>query len=124
MCILNPPKLHGRSLIYTAVLFLGALSSASAQQGDDNCGRPGTPDERIAQCTSIIDSRRAKPLAVANALRVRGIAWRMKNDLDRAFADHDRAIQLDPKRAIFYSERGISFRQKGDVDRAIAEHTK
>jgi Tfp pilus assembly protein PilF len=124
MCILNPPKLHGRSLIYTAVLFLGALSSASAQQGDDNCGRPGTPDERIAQCTSIVDSRRAKPLEVANALRVRGIALRQKGEIDRAIADFDQAIKINPKDARFYNSRAIAWRMKNDLDRAFADHDK
>jgi tetratricopeptide (TPR) repeat protein len=99
---------------------------ASAQQGEDEgCGgRGGTPDERIAACTGIVESRLSKPLEVANALRVRGIALRQKGELDRAIADFDQAIKIDPQDARFYNSRGIALRMKNDLDRAIADHDK
>jgi tetratricopeptide (TPR) repeat protein len=125
--ILNCGKLRARSrrFIYAAVMLLCALP-ASAQQGEDEgCGRRGgTPDERIAACTGIVESRLSKPLEVANALRVRGIALRQKGELDRAIADFDQAIKIDPQDARFYNSRGIALRMKNDLDRAIADHDK
>jgi Flp pilus assembly protein TadD len=113
-----------RGFACTAAILLCVLTPASAQQGEDEgCGRPrGTPDERIAACTGIVESRRSKPLDVANALRVRGIALRQKGETDRAIADFDQAIKINPQDARFYNSRGIAWRMKNDLDRAIADH--
>ena len=42
-------------------------------------------------------------------------------DYDRAIADLDQAIELDPKFAAAYNSRGDTYIHKGDYDRAIAE---
>jgi hypothetical protein len=54
-----------------------------------------------------------------NAYFNRGLAFalRGKGDLDRALADYDRAIKLDPKQAKAYVARGLAFFGKGDLDR-------
>mgnify|MGYP001595382467 CR=1 FL=1 len=41
-----------------------------------------------------------------------------KGDYDRAIADYTRAIELDPKDAITYSNRGIVYYNKGEYDYA------
>ena len=46
---------------------------------------------------------------------------RNKGQYDRAIANYDKAIKLDPKFAIAYNNRGIAYGQKGDDDRAIAD---
>jgi tetratricopeptide (TPR) repeat protein len=43
---------------------------------------------------------------------------------DRAIADYDKTIALDPKYAIAYDNRGIAYKAKGDNDRAIADHNE
>jgi tetratricopeptide (TPR) repeat protein len=47
-----------------------------------------------------------------------------KGDLDRAIADYDRAIELDPDYAHTYFDRGFTYRRKGDQDRAIADYDR
>ena len=52
----------------------------------------------------------------------RGLAWRNKGDLDRAVADFDQAIKLDPKYVAALYNRGNVFFVKKDFDRAIADY--
>ena len=44
-----------------------------------------------------------------------------KRDFDRAAADYDQAIKLDPKFAPSYLNRGLLWQAKKDYDRAIAD---
>ena len=46
----------------------------------------------------------------------------MQGDTDRALADFDQAIKLDPKDALAYSNRGFAWRTKGDMARAAADY--
>ena len=52
------------------------------------------------------------------AVSTRGI----RGEYDRAIADFDKAIRLDPNNAEFYYKRGTAFINKGDYDRAIADY--
>lgn len=55
-------------------------------------------------------------------LRARGVAYSAKGDLDRAIADFDDAIRLNPKDKEAISNRGNAYRTKGDFGRAIADY--
>ena len=44
-----------------------------------------------------------------------------KGDQDRAIADYDQAIRLDPGLAHAYANRGSAYTDKMDYDRAIAD---
>ncbi len=44
--------------------------------------------------------------------------WDDKNDHNRAIADLDQAIRLDPKYSRAYNVRGVVWKKKGDLDRA------
>jgi tetratricopeptide (TPR) repeat protein len=48
-------------------------------------------------------------------------SYRLKGDLDRAIADCNQAIALDPKFAFAYSNRGDAYKAKGDNNRAAAD---
>ena len=47
-----------------------------------------------------------------------------KGDYDRAIADYDEAIRLDPRYAVAYYNRGVAYCDKGDYDRAIADYNE
>jgi lipoprotein NlpI len=55
-------------------------------------------------------------------LRARGVTYSAKGDLDRAIADFDDAIRLNPKDKEAVSNRGNAYRTKGDFGRAIVDY--
>jgi Tfp pilus assembly protein PilF len=48
----------------------------------------------------------------------------MKGDFDRAIANYDEAIRLDPKYVNAYNNRGNAWHEKGEYDRAIVDYTE
>jgi lipoprotein NlpI len=54
----------------------------------------------------------------------RGNAYSDKGDTDRAIADFNEAIRLDPTSAVAFDNRGSAYHDKGDNDRAIADYNE
>jgi lipoprotein NlpI len=54
----------------------------------------------------------------------RATAFNSKSDHDRAIADFDKTIALDPTLVLAYIGRATAFKSKGDHDRAIADFDK
>ncbi len=52
----------------------------------------------------------------------RGNAHYFKGNLDRAIAEYDKAISLDPKNGNAYYRRGNVYQDKGNFNRAIADY--
>ena len=50
-----------------------------------------------------------------------GIAEGQSGDFEKAIADFDRAVQLDPNQAEVYNYRGVVKARKGDIEGAIAD---
>jgi tetratricopeptide (TPR) repeat protein len=78
-------------------------------------------DEVITECTSAINSGKYVGKDAAWAYNVRGTAYFFKGDNDRAIADYNEAIRLDPKYAFAYNGRGNAWQ---DNDRAIADYNE
>ena len=51
----------------------------------------------------------------------RGDAWAAKKEYDKAIADFNEAIRLDPKLALAFTDRGNAWRAKKEYDKAIAD---
>ena len=112
--------------VMLSVTVLAALMTAPAlaqSLQDLKCtGKPDIPwDEQIAGCTDAINSGKFTGPNLATIFLNRGIASAAKADLDRAIADYDQAIRLDPKYVAAFVDRGIAYRAKGDLDHAIAD---
>jgi lipoprotein NlpI len=107
-----------------ATFFVMAGSAMAASQRDlDDCA--GTdPDRSIAVYTRILQGRGEPAKNGAIACNNRGLAYRGRGELDRAIADFNEAIRLDPKFALAYNNRGLAYRDKGELDRAIADFTE
>jgi tetratricopeptide (TPR) repeat protein len=78
-------------------------------------------DLQINGCTASIQSSSGRD---ARAYNNRGVAYKAKGDLNRAIADYNQAIALDPKYAVAYYNRGVMYNDKGDLDRAIADYNR
>ncbi|MGZ3412712.1 MAG: tetratricopeptide repeat protein, partial [Isosphaeraceae bacterium] len=58
------------------------------------------------------------------AYNARGAIWHIKREYDKAIADYDEAIRIDPKHARAYNNRGLAWYARGDYGKAIADHTE
>jgi tetratricopeptide (TPR) repeat protein len=108
-------------IVGMAALFMvaSAVLVSRADDDDSNACTHANGDEAIAACTRVIQNvgTSAKDRAVAYVNR--GAAHRRKGDLDRAIADGNEAIRLDP--AYAYDGRGAAYSIKGDFDRGLAD---
>src|SRR5262249_12062973 len=88
----------------------------------ENSNRAFSVDLQIDGCTAAIrsgDQRSQKELA--SYFNSRGLAYRAKGDFDRAVADFDEAIRLEPKNALLFNARGVAYSAKRDYGRAMAD---
>jgi Zn-dependent membrane protease YugP/Flp pilus assembly protein TadD len=77
----------------------------------------GEYDEAIRAGTEALNHGCAR----APGLRDRGLAWFLKGDLDRAVADLDESIRLDPGDGVAFNNRGAALLRRGDYARAAAD---
>jgi tetratricopeptide (TPR) repeat protein len=87
-----------------------------------DCDSPD-PSRRIEACTAILHRGNDKA-AWGGAYNNRAGAFMAKGDYDRALADYDMAVQLNPEVAAAWLNRGTLWSRREDFDRAIADLTK
>jgi lipoprotein NlpI len=85
------------------------------------CAQTKQPDAAIEGCTRVIDDPKQKPKAHAAAYFNRGNASLAKGEHDKAIADFDEALKLDPKNASAYNNRGNTRNEKGEAEAALAD---
>jgi tetratricopeptide (TPR) repeat protein len=105
-------------------MMLGLTSGCGQEQVVEDCSQNKNPDRRIRGCTQIIELGDATPNYIAGAYEARGLAHHKKRDYDRAIADFDKAIELNPDKVGFHISKGISYIEKRDRERAIAAFRK
>src|SRR5262247_2023572 len=117
-----------RGLVAAASIPAGVMASPAVAQTQqqiewcENTSRAFSPDRQIDGCTAAIrsgDQRSQKELA--SYFNSRGLAYRTKGDFDRAIADFDEAIRLEPKNALLFNARGVAYSAKRDYGRAMAD---
>ena len=102
-----------------SVLLLALVMCSPALADDVDTCIKAAGDESIAACTRVIAAGQGN---LSWAYSNRGSAYQAKGNNDRAIADYDEAIRLDPKNARAYNDRGIAYHAKGNNDRAIADY--
>jgi tetratricopeptide (TPR) repeat protein len=122
------------AMVLTAVIRPLAPAEAQTKQQIVWCkNSDGTfsPDQVNIGCTAIIQTGKWRGKELAVAYNSRGNAYKLKSDLDRtngnlerAIADYDDAIRLDPNDPLFYYTRAVAYDAKGDRDHAIADYTE
>jgi len=103
-----------------AVAALAGLPTGAAADDADTCAKQ-SGDVAIAACSRAIASGKFSGEELAPFYVSRGVVYKNKRGLDRAIADFDQAIRLDPKNPNTYTLRGMAWEAKGDFDRAIAD---
>lgn len=94
---------------------LCAASPAAADIWDD-CKQTDDLDLKTDSCTRIIDSGNESNEDLAVAHNFRGIAYGVREDFDRAIAEYNRAIELDPDFALPYANRAYNYSLMKDFD--------
>lgn len=114
---------HGIILI-CAFLALGpGLAAAQPEVDAEKCRSiTGNPDLAIKHCTAAINSGKLSGRVLAEIYFSRAVEWTNKGDIDRAIADYDAAVRIDPKYAEAYHNRGLLRAARGESDRAIADY--
>lgn len=79
------------------------------------------PDAVIAVCGALLDNDKTARADRVKALVARGRAYMRKDQADRAIADYDTALRLDPTLADVLNARGELWRGKGNLPRALAD---
>jgi tetratricopeptide (TPR) repeat protein len=115
-------KVHVVAIAGLAATLLASPAFAQASPKDVELCDKGSGDASLAACTRVINNKGTTVSNRAVAYTNRGVEYRRKDDLDRAMADYNEAIRINPRYAIAYYDRGNAWRAKGDQDRAIADY--
>ncbi|MGC2778305.1 MAG: tetratricopeptide repeat protein [Bradyrhizobium sp.] len=75
----------------------------------------------LTDCGALIDNMKVAKSDRINALIARASIFITRGEADRAIADYDAALQLDPALADIFNARGELHRKKGDRPRALAD---
>ena len=86
---------------------------AAASANDD--------DKIVAVCGALIDNEKTGKTDRIKALTARAAAYARKDMIDRAIADYDIALRLDPTLADVFNARGELWRKQGDRPKALAD---
>ena len=97
-----------------ALLVLADPTSVSRAAPDDvaTCAN-ARGDQSIAACSRAISSGGLHGEELAVAYKNQGVEYNAKGDYDRAIADYDQAVQLDPKYAVARQQPGQCVLQQG-----------
>ena len=94
---------------------------AGIAEDTELCSSSSNPDEKIAACTRQISSGRWTGRNLATSYINRGGAYSDRGDYERAIADFNEAIRLDPKYAAAYFGRGRAYELKSDFANALSD---
>lgn len=124
------PKRFWASLCWNAILaclFIWVAYMTTADQHEDRCYDRRdihTPQETLAACDELLAMSDIAKAERADLLAARGIAYQKLDDHERALADYDEAIALDPKDSYSLYNRGLIYEQEGDRGSAIVAYSE
>jgi tetratricopeptide (TPR) repeat protein len=106
----------------SALIALFGILAAPARADDMETCKKSDGDDALAACTRLISSKTLRGGELAQAYVSRGLIYiRFKADWDRAIADYDEALKLNPKFAGAYAGRAAANLRKGNIDRALPD---
>ena len=128
-CSANPIRNAVAALLLWAALphdafATGAEPSTDPQADAAPClaaAAAGDADNIIAVCGALIGNEKTARADRIKALVARAGAFDRKDQFDRAIADYDTVLRLDPALADIFNIRGELWRRKGDRPRALAD---
>jgi lipoprotein NlpI len=104
-----------------AGLFLSNPAAAAPANDKRTCAN-ASGDAAIAACERAIASRKFKGIDLAQLYYNRGVEYAAKGECNRAIADYNEAIRLDPKYVFAYNNRGDCYMRQGSNFRALENY--
>jgi lipoprotein NlpI len=117
-------RMYARRLLTFAFIQLASAVAFEAIADDaETCAR-ASGENAITACSRVIASGALTGKALALAYSNRGVEWQARGQFAKAIADHNAAVQADPRLATVYNNRGIAYAAAADYDRAIADYNQ
>ena len=109
-------------VVSLAALLASSMAAIAANDSDwAECGRADA--RAIAACTRIIQSGDEDQTNLGTAYNNRGVGYASIKQLDRAMADYNIAIELNPGLPEAYTNRGLAY-GSDDYERAIIDFNR
>jgi tetratricopeptide (TPR) repeat protein len=124
-CVIVLPVLVASQAQAAGATFSGGdlYGKAPRTSGDPLRQCNGTdPALAITGCTAIIDDRNSTVALRSSALLARGRAYLQRDQADRALADIELAIKLDPKNPVGLANRAYYYQSQGDFGHALEDY--
>ncbi|MGF1500417.1 MAG: tetratricopeptide repeat protein [Paracoccaceae bacterium] len=113
-----------RSGILAALVAFSALVLPARADFTSGCIQSDDTILRIEACTRVIQGEEVQGGNIAWAFNNRGLAYEAVQRFDRALADYNAALLLDPTYAVAYNNRGNVYALLGNLEAALADHTR
>jgi tetratricopeptide (TPR) repeat protein len=98
-------------------------AAALLARGKVRFNQAGLDDAKVKNAiTDFDESIRLKPSSEAHTYR--GFAYKRLGDKEKAIAEFDAAIKLDPKEALAWRVRGATYAAKADYAKQLADYTE
>jgi len=112
------------TLLTAMPAFAQTSSPSAAVRTSCFVGSKVTIDQQIVGCTAVIDAQGTGTKDRAGAYLIRGADYLNRSEIDRAIADFNELIRIDPNSSAGLINRGEAYRRKGELDLAIADLTR
>jgi tetratricopeptide (TPR) repeat protein len=117
-----------RILVLSSLVALVSLSGTVFAQGNldrdaNACWHSEDAEQIIASCTRLLQSGRYRQHEAA-IYSNRGVGYRRRGEFNRAIADFNEAIRINPASGFNYRNRGIVYMNSKDYERAIIDFEK
>src|SRR5437899_6382995 len=111
----------------TGISATALAQTAQISSDRDSCINAAAPEPAIAACTRLLEALARGEISVPEGAAVhvaRGNLHAVAGDVARAIGDYDRAIALDPNRAVAFFNRAGALAASGQMDRALADYDR
>ncbi len=106
---------------------LGCALPAKAQDRDwrlCTAGEAATIDDAVTACSRLLSAKTLKPADRAAILLSRGGIYLHLGQPDRAIADQNAALKIEPENVVALNRRGEAYGRKGEFERAFADYSE